>query len=119
MPDTSVVIAIVTLLINILVLIIGLARNNTSARREIDVQITKETRELREIIEAGARNMGEAVSAVRTKINQVELWTRDEFVRREDFYRIVDGMNKAIGDLGDKIDARTDQLLQKIDEVRR
>jgi hypothetical protein len=65
---------------------------------------------LRDEHEIFRREFGESLSALRQKINDVELWSRDEFIRREDFYRIVDGINGNITGLGDKIDARNDRL---------
>ncbi len=61
---------------------------------------------------------GDSLTALRAKVTEVEMWSRDEFIRREDFYRIVDGINKSIGALGEKIDARTDRLETKLDQLR-
>jgi hypothetical protein len=65
---------------------------------------------LRDEHEIFRREFGESLAALRQKINDVELWSRDEFIRREDFYRIVDGINASIGSWGEKIDARLDRL---------
>lgn len=63
--------------------------------------------------------MADAMPAIREKINQVELWARDEFIRREDFYRTVDTINKNIGELGIELKNRFDKIDKKIDDIKR
>jgi SMC interacting uncharacterized protein involved in chromosome segregation len=115
--------------VNIVVLAIGgtwaLARQGRGieqaiyrSRQETDGEIDKLRYDLRTEHDDFLRRFGDSLSAIRQKVNDVELWARDEFVRRDDFYRILDGINKSITALGDKIDARVDKLVSKIDQLR-
>lgn len=115
--------------VNIVVLAIGgtwaLARQGRGieqaiyrSRQETDGEIDKLRYDLRTEHDDFLRRFGDSLSAIRQKVNDVELWARDEFVRRDDFYRILDGINKSITALGDKIDARVDKLVNKIDQLR-
>jgi N12 class adenine-specific DNA methylase len=88
------------------------------SRQETDGEIDKLRMELRTEHDDFLRRFGDSLNAIRQKVNEVELWARDEFVRRDDFYRILDGINKSIVALGDKIDARTDRLEGKIEQLR-
>jgi hypothetical protein len=88
------------------------------SRQETDGEIDKLRMELRTEHDDFLRRFGDSLAAIRQKVNEVELWARDEFVRRDDFYRILDGINKSIAALGDKIDARTDRLESKIEQLR-
>jgi hypothetical protein len=42
---------------------------------------------------------GETAAAIRNKINEVEIWNRDNFVRRHDFSAVIDGINRSIENL--------------------
>lgn len=88
------------------------------SRQETDVEIDKLRMELRTEHDDFLRRFGDSLAAIRQKMTDVELWARDEFVRRDDFYRILDGINKSIAALGDKIDARIDKLEGKIEQLR-
>lgn len=77
--------------------------------------LTAHQKEVDEEFAVVRREMGEMGSALRQKINEVELFGRDVYVRREGFYKVKDELSDAIKDLGDKIDARLDRMETKID----
>src|SRR5688572_30506560 len=52
------------------------------------------------------RHFGETVAAVRQKVHDVEIWARDEFVRREGFYKVRDDLVGDLKSMSDKIEAR-------------
>ena len=115
--------------LNVVVLLVGgtwaLSRHARSienaifkSRAETDGEIDKLRMELRTEHDDFLRRFGDSLAAIRQKLTDVELWARDEFVRRDDFYRILDGINKSITALGDKIDARIDKLEGKIEQLR-
>lgn len=55
-------------------------------------------------IDASTRLAGEAMSAIREKVTQVELWGRDNYVLRSDFRSAVDGFTKSMDRINDKLD---------------
>lgn len=87
-------------------------------RQQTDGEFEKLRHELHLEHDDFLRRFGDSLAAIRQKVSEVELWARDEFVRRDDFYRILDGINKSIAALGEKIDARTDRLETKIEQLR-
>lgn len=61
-------------------------------------------KERTEQIEASTRLSGEAMSAIRQKIIDVELWSRDNYVLRTDFRNVVEGFTKSMDRINDKLD---------------
>lgn len=53
--------------------------------------------------------------ALSDKVYQVEIWARDEFVRKGSFELVVGRMEKSIEKIGDKIDAKFAELTKRID----
>ncbi len=66
-------------------------------------------REIDERIDAQARQFGETALALRQKITDVELYVRDNYVRRESFY-------SNIQELAKRIETRIDRLETKIEK---
>lgn len=90
----------------------------STSRRETDSEFQKLRDEIHLEHDDFLRRFGDSLAAIRQKVSEVELWARDEFVRRDDFYRILDGINKSITALGEKIDARVDRLESKLEQLR-
>jgi hypothetical protein len=61
------------------------------------------------------REFGETVSAIRSKINEVELFAANNYVKRDGFYKVQEQIGSEIRSLGDKIEARFVRLETKID----
>lgn len=55
-------------------------------------------------IDFAIRTTGESMSGMRQKMIDVELWGRDNYVRRADFQNVVDGFTKSIERMNDKLD---------------
>lgn len=51
------------------------------------------------------------------KLYQVEIWARDEFVRKGSFEIVVARMEKGLGDLGTKIENRLDKMTERIEHI--
>jgi hypothetical protein len=54
--------------------------------------------------------------ALSDKVYQIEIWARDEFVRKSSFETVVGRMEKSIEKIGDKIDAQFAELTKRIDK---
>ena len=68
--------------------------------------------------EAGAalrHVFGETVAALREKIREVELFNRDTFLRRDEFYKVTAQNSEALKSMGEKIEARLERMEAKID----
>lgn len=57
-----------------------------------------------------------SLSRLSEKVFQVEIWARDNFVRRDSFNSFADRMEKSVEKIGDKIDERFAELTKRIDE---
>jgi hypothetical protein len=66
-------------------------------------------------LDVARRDFGETVSAIRSKVHEVETWARDEFVRKNSFENVIGRMEKSIESMSDKIDKRLERLTEKID----
>lgn len=51
------------------------------------------------------------------KIYMVEIWARDEFVRKSSFETVVSRLEKGLGDLGDKIEGRFDKMAERLEKI--
>lgn len=112
-----IVLGVLGFVLNIVVLSVGgvmaLARSTaainktiTDHRTEIDgefVIIRKET--------------GELGAALRQKLTDIELWSRDNFVRRDSFASTMERVERNIKDMGDRIETRLLRMEGKIDSA--
>jgi hypothetical protein len=71
-------------------------------------------RKINEDTETAVHDFGETVSAIRTKINEVELWNRDNFVSKSTFNTVQDQWRVWFTRFEDKIDKRFDQIDAKL-----
>lgn len=85
---------------------------------ELKEAIAKSRDEIEERQEIIVRQFGETAQAIRQKIHEVETWARDEFVKREDFYKIHTDLIGDLKRMGDKIEARLERMETKIDAHR-
>lgn len=78
-------------------------------RTDLLAAIDMSGKEIDERIDAQSRQFGETVAALRQKITDVELYVRDNFVRRDSFYTNIQELAK-------RIETRIDRLETKIDK---
>jgi hypothetical protein len=83
------------------------------SRSEISIRAEAETRVAEAKLAATT-----AIKEVSDKVYQVEIWARDNFVRRDSFNSIIDRMEKSIERIGQKIDDKFDQLTKRVDDGR-
>lgn len=89
--------------------------NQLREERIEQVEATRKDR-TREI-EASAREVGEGMAALRQKVVDMELWNRDNFVRRPDFQNVVDSFTRAIEGMRADMNAGYLRLDSKLDRV--
>lgn len=61
------------------------------------------------------RMFGESLSAIREKINIVELYAANNYVRRDGFYKVQEQFTVDIRALGEKMDRGFERFEEKID----
>jgi hypothetical protein len=57
------------------------------------------------------------VNAANEKIYKVEIWARDEFVRKGSFEIVINRMEKGLGDLRGEIASRLDRMAERIERL--
>lgn len=90
---------------------------------EFDAKLTYEVSQVREEMkldrdELSHRN-GEVMQAIRQKINDVEIWNRDNFVRRGDLTDATSALNKSIDVLRADVTSTMTRIESKIDKLGR
>lgn len=60
-----------------------------------------------------------AVWKLSAKIYQVEIWARDEFVRKDSFGTVVSRLERGMEQLGEKIEAAVDRMTIRIEKISR
>lgn len=78
--------------------------------------INEASKEVDERIERQAREFGEVVSAMRQKIQEVELYGRDHYVSKETFTMLVAELKMGIERLGDRMEEGVRRMEAKIDQ---
>ena len=80
-----------------------------AARLELEQKINVETDHV-------THDFGETVSAIRQKMNDMELWNRDNFVNKSTFNSVMDQWRSWFVRFEDKMDKRLDRIDAKLDE---
>ena len=73
--------------------------------------------EIEKGFEEEKRRITAEIVAVRQKITDVELWGRDNFVKKDTFSEVMDQMRRSIESMGNKLDSRLEKLDGKIDKA--
>jgi hypothetical protein len=89
-----------------------------SLNEKMIAEIGKLRDELRDEHSEFIKQNSETFMALREKIRDVELWNRDNFVRRPDFTTAIDSFNHSIQMLSAKFDADLTKLEVKIDKLQ-
>lgn len=124
-PDGSLILSIIGWIATSVVTIIGAtwgaAWKISGMKSTIDTTITDLGADLRrertELADTTSRNTGEGLAALRQKATDMELWSRDNFVRRSDFQNVVDGFTKSIESLRIDINANYQRLDDKLNQL--
>lgn len=56
---------------------------------------------------------GEMGAALRTKVHEVEVFTRDTFVRKDSFELVISRMEKSIEKMTDKLEEKIDKVIER------
>jgi hypothetical protein len=109
-------VAISGLVLNILVAVIGLTWGVAKIRDAVRTEIEEHREKFDGHIDILRQNTGEMGAALRQKINDVELYARDTFMRRDSFQLVQAELKEQVKALGDKIENRLERMEQKIDD---
>ncbi len=103
--------------LNVLVIGVGgvwkLSRVETAIREDISKQQQYTDAEFGKV----RREFGETVAAIRQKLHEIELWSRDHFVLRPAFDAALGQVASAIHTMDEKIEARLMRMESKIERT--
>lgn len=114
MPGTEYV-ALISLGLNVLIAVVGVTWGVARLKESIGKEIAEQIEKVDAKIEAVRQATGETAAALRQKITEVELWNRDTFMRRDSFYKVMDGYGTDMRSAFEKIEARLERMESKID----
>lgn len=117
----AIIIGLAGIALNLCVAMVGaswaLGRANQKITTSMSEKIEETKDEIRDEIAVSQRFAGEAVAAVRTKVNEVELWTRDNLVSKHTFNIVIGEFRDASRRLEDKVELRFDKVDAKLDRM--
>jgi hypothetical protein len=94
-----------------------LSRVEKEIRDDMDAQIDNLQRDVQGLTrdslgrtETLRHETGEMGSAIRQKIHDVEMFTRDTFVRKDTFEAVMNRIEKSIEKLGDRLEEKIDKM---------
>lgn len=122
-------VAIGSLALNVGVAVVGATWGIGKLRATISEAAIKQSATLEERIERMTRYFGESLAAIRqkvadvetntnNKISEVELWNRDNFMRRDSFMAFSARTEEAAQRNADKIDTRLERIEGKIEQLQ-
>lgn len=114
---TGAIVTAFALLFNVLTALVALLLRHSMLQTKVELTaaISQSRNELYDRLERQSREFGEVATALRSKISEVELYTRDHFVRKEAFAPVMLKIEGDIRDIGDRIETRLLRMEQKID----
>lgn len=86
--------------------------NMIAEQSKASAQVQKEANEG---IKIAIREFGETATAIRQKITEVELFMRDNYIKRDSFYHGISELANNVKNLGDSLDGRLIRMENKID----
>lgn len=87
-------------------------------RIESAAEISRLRNEIHEENRVLLSQFGDSIASIRQKVQDVEIWSRDTFVREKDFRPIVTSLQRSIEALGEKFDMKLDKIEVKIDRLK-
>ncbi|QDP20653.1 hypothetical protein [Bradyrhizobium cosmicum] len=122
MQEWSIILSAMGLAVVILSSVIGLvwklSRIELALRSEFGKAVSdfqdEHTREIGEMKAAHAKETAE----LHAKVYQVEIWARDEFVRKNSFEIVVARMERGLSELRGDITGRLDKMSEKMDRQK-
>lgn len=103
--------------VNVIVLLVGGTWKLSRVEKAIKEDISKHQQYTDSEFAKVRREFGETVAAVRQKLHEVELWSRDHFVLRPSFDLALAGVTKAIENMDEKIELRLARMETKIERT--
>lgn len=102
----------------------AISRSESEIRSDMDAQVENLQRDVSRLErEAMARGdtyrseFGETAAALRTKIHEVEVFSRDHFIGKDTFAATVGRIEKMFENFGDRLEKRFDKIDERIEKL--
>jgi outer membrane murein-binding lipoprotein Lpp len=128
---TAIMVLITAVMGHIVAVTIYMVKTNNKATAAIDlaVKVERLVNDAHDALDTMRRQFGETVAALKERMNlevavlrkestDDQKYVRDEFVRRESFYKLTDSLQQEMRSLGDKLDKCILRMDEKIDRAR-
>lgn len=116
--STIEIIALSGLALNVGIALVGATMGIAKIRETVREEIDKHRDTFDGKVDQTSRNVGEALSAIRTKMHEIETWARDEFVRKGSLELVIHRQEVALTSEFQKIDKRFDRIESKLDVLQ-
>lgn len=107
--------AISALVLNVIVAVVGLTWGLGKIRDTVRTEIEQHRIAFDADIDGLRREFGETAQAIRQKVSDVEIWGRDNYVKKDSFGVVTDRISREVKDFADRIDKRLERMEEKID----
>lgn len=111
-------IALGSVFLNILVAAVGLTWGIGRIRDTVRDEIDEHRQQNADKVDSLRSHVGEMGTALRTKITEVELYSRDTFMRRDSFYKTVEMLSADIKAQFMQMTTRLDRMENKLDMAK-
>lgn len=102
--------------LNLIVIAVGGTWKLSQLEVSLRASIEKSRKEIDDRLDAQSREFGETVSALRQKIHEVEMWSRDTFMRRDGFYKVKEDLTTEIKGIRDELKSDLRRMEDKLDQ---
>lgn len=109
-PDWGTIISAAGLLIVVLSSVGGLVWRLSRVEAAAKADYTEKIAEIRD-------EHAKEIAALSAKLYQVEIWARDEFVRKGSFETVIARMERGFSDLKTEISSRFDRMTDRIEHI--
>ena len=118
----TVVIAAASLEIVLITTAVGvvwkLSRSEIALRTENDAKIAAVQAEADRKVTAALSEATKTIATLAEKLYEVEIWSRDEFVRKGSFELVVARLERSMEAIGAKVEAAVDKMASKFDSLQ-
>lgn len=111
------VVAVLTIVLSTIVMIITGTWKLSGVKEGLLTRINMTAKEMDEDLQVIRHEVGETIGALREKITIVELYVRDNYVRRDSFDQSIDALRDHIGTIASRLETQMARLELKLDKV--
>lgn len=112
-------ISVAQLVITIVTLAVHGTRKLAASEQAIQRSLVSSRKELDSHIDGLRREVGETLTAMRQKIQEVELYIRDNYVRRDSFSEVTKRISNEVEAAVGRVELQVAKLENKIDDWRK